>query len=80
MKDKSALTEMFRLTYVECNEDYEQIEWYLTLEDAYSAFNKMTDDTDNMDFEYVILDTVEFDDETGCAEITATAEARRTRK
>lgn len=80
MENKLTSTTMFRLTYVECNEDYEQIEWYLTLEDAYAVFNKMTDDTDNMDFEYVILDTVEFDDETGCAEITATTEARRTRE
>ena len=80
MENKLALTEMFRLTYVECNEDYEQIEWYSTPEEAYAVFNKMTDDTDNMDFEYVILDTVEFDHETGCAKIIATTEARRTRE
>lgn len=80
MENKLALTKMFRLTYAECNEDHKQIEWYSTHEEAYSVFNKMTDDTDDMGFEYVILDTVEFDHETGCAKITATTEARRIRE
>jgi hypothetical protein len=80
MENKLALTQMFRLTYVECNEDHKQIEWYSTPEEAYSVFNQMTDDTDDMDFEYVILDTIEFDPETGNGKITATTEARRTRK
>jgi hypothetical protein len=67
---------MYRITYMEMGDDYEQMDWYKNKEEAYRVFydmvdNDMTDDGDIVDLHHVIFDTIEFDLESGSEHIVS---------
>lgn len=62
---------MYRITYMEMGDDYEQMDWYKNEEEAYGVFSDMTDDSDIDEFHHVILDTIEFDLESGSEHIVS---------